>query len=192
MLCYDQHIQVGRNSVEPPAHEMGRIPHQTMLGKAPLFLFFCLLARTARRSLAPPLTRPSSFRRIISNNSIQPVSMNSHPLHDVNIGYGQPTTPSCKQNLWKTPLPDSPQGRLIAASHRTRLVRRVNACSTEHEINRSLEIVSRVSSTLLPPKRERIPPQGTCRARSTCGARLTGNQHERRRSDASTRRSICS
>jgi hypothetical protein len=51
------------------------IPHLTMLGKAPFFLIYCLSARTARRSLAPPRRRSSSFRHIISNNSVPLVSL---------------------------------------------------------------------------------------------------------------------
>ena len=50
---YDQHFQVGRDSVEPSAHEMGRNPLHTMLGKASLFLIYRLSARTARQESLP-------------------------------------------------------------------------------------------------------------------------------------------
>ncbi|MDB4796625.1 hypothetical protein OAG77_00345 [bacterium] len=44
--------RLGRDSVEPPAHNMGRNPHRTTLGKASLFLIYRLSARTARWYLA--------------------------------------------------------------------------------------------------------------------------------------------
>jgi len=37
MPCYDQHLQVGRDSVEPPTHEMGRNPSSYNNRKSPSF-----------------------------------------------------------------------------------------------------------------------------------------------------------
>jgi len=57
----------------------GGIPHCTKIGKVPLFLIYCLSARTARRSLSPPRTRSSSSRQIISSNS-GPLETRKNPI----------------------------------------------------------------------------------------------------------------
>jgi hypothetical protein len=47
----------------------------TTLGKVPLFVIYCLLARMARRSLAPPRERAHSFRPIIGHHSVPLASL---------------------------------------------------------------------------------------------------------------------
>jgi hypothetical protein len=74
MLWPDRHIQVGRDSVEPPAHEMGRNPPSCNIRRSTSFPIYGLSARTARQSLAPALRRFSSFRHIIRDNSVPFVS----------------------------------------------------------------------------------------------------------------------
>ncbi|MDA7632540.1 hypothetical protein N8766_00390 [bacterium] len=52
---YDQDFKVGRDSVEPPAHEWDGFPLHALLGKAPLFRIKYLSARTARQESRPTL-----------------------------------------------------------------------------------------------------------------------------------------